>query len=368
MFGRVPAARRMTTADPKRLAVSLLGVGAAVGLVLLLQGLWNGQLVQITAYEDHAGADLFVAQPDTESLLGDTSRVPLSALEPIRALPMVRAADPAHFHATIVELHKGKEFVFIAGSAPTGLGGPWDLTDGRNARAGGEAVVDSILAEEHGLALGDSFDMKGREFEIVGLSDNSRSWMAAFIFVTDDSARLLTGSGETASFILVQTDQPAEAAAAIEEITGLSALDPAFLAGNDRQVLAGIMGNPVLLMIGIAFAAATLVVALTVYSGVVERLREYGIVKALGAGRLRILRLILGQTVLLAVVGSAVGYIMYLGGVWLVGRLRPQFWFSLEGRHLLLIGGASAVMALVAAVMPVRRLGRLDPASVYRGW
>src|SRR3970040_1770279 len=109
MRGGVPAAGRLTTADPKRLVVSLLGVGAAIGLVLLLQGLWNGQLVQITAYEDHVGADLFVAQPATEGLRGDTSRVPLSALEPIRALPMVRAADPAHLHATIIELHSGNE-------------------------------------------------------------------------------------------------------------------------------------------------------------------------------------------------------------------------------------------------------------------
>lgn len=49
MFGGVPVARRMTTADPRRLAVSLLGVGAAIGLVLLLQGLWNGQLLRINA-------------------------------------------------------------------------------------------------------------------------------------------------------------------------------------------------------------------------------------------------------------------------------------------------------------------------------
>ena len=49
MLGRVPVARRMMTAQPTRLVVSLLGVGAAIGLVLLLQGLWNGQLEQITA-------------------------------------------------------------------------------------------------------------------------------------------------------------------------------------------------------------------------------------------------------------------------------------------------------------------------------
>jgi putative ABC transport system permease protein len=121
-------------------------------------------------------------------------------------------------------------------------------------------------------------------------------------------------------------------------------------------------------MIGIAFAAATLVVALTVYSGVVERLRDYGIIKAIGAGPGRILRLVVGQTVFLAVAGSGIGYLMYLGGAWLVSQLRPQFWFSLQWDNLLVLVAAAIGMALIAAIIPARRLGRLEPASVYRGW
>ena len=368
MLGRVPAARRMATADPRRLLVSLLGVGAAIGLVMLLQGMWNGQLVQITAYEDRVGADLFVAQRGTESLLGDTSLVPLTALEEIRGLPGVRRADPVYLHTTVSELHGSKEFVFLAGSSPTGLGGPWEVAAGRPPQAGGEAVVDSILAEEHSLTLGDSFEMKGKEFEVVGLSENTRSWMAAFIFVTDESARLLAGSGETASYILVQTDQVVQVAAAIEESTGLVALDPSLLAENDRQVLAGILKSPVTLMILIAFAAGTLVIALTVYSGLVDRVREYGIAKAMGAGPLRVFAIVLGQTMILAVTGSAVGYLMYLGAAWLVSRLRPQFWFALEPRHLVAVVAGSIVMAAAAAIIPTRQVVRLDPASVYQGW
>ena len=367
MFGRVPAARRMTTADPKRLAVSLLGVGAAIGLVLLLQGLWNGQLVQITAYEDHVGADLFVAQSGTESILGDRSTVPLTALEELAAVAQVQQADPVHIHYTVFDLHDEKEFVLLVGSDPKGLGGPWELSEGRAPVAIGEAVLDRTFAEEHDLDVGTEFEMGGRAFQTVGVSEGTRSWMTSLVFVTADTAQEMTGGGEVATFLLVRTAQPDAAAAAIRARTGLDPILPTTLADNDREILAGIMEGPVLLMIGIAFAAATLVVALTVYSGVVERLREYGIVKAMGAGRSQILRLILGQTILLALGGSGVGYLLYLGGAWLVGQLRPQFWFSLESRDLFVIAAASAVMALVAALMPARRLGRLDPASVYRG-
>ena len=367
MSGRVPAARRMTTADPKRLVVSLLGVGAAIGLVLLLQGLWNGQLVQITAYEDNVGADLFVAQSGTESILGDRSTVPLAAIEELAGVPEVQQADPVHIHYTVFDLHGEKELVLLVGSDPGDLGGPWELSGGRAPAATGDAVLDRTFAEEHDIGVGTEFEMGGRTFRTVGLSEGTRSWMTSLVFVTAETAQEMTGGGEVAPFLLVRTDEPDAAAAAIRASTGLDPLLPATLAENDREIMAGIMEGPVLLMIGIAFAAATLVVALTVYSGVVERLREYGIVKAMGAGRFRILRLILGQTILLAVAGSVVGYLMYLGGAWLVGQLRPQFWFSLQWRHLMVLSGAAIGMGLVAAIIPARRLGRLDPASVYRG-
>jgi putative ABC transport system permease protein len=358
----------MTTADPKRLAVSLLGVGAAIGLVLLLQGLWNGQLIQITAYEDHVGADLFVAESGTESILGDRSTVPLAALDEISAVPQVGQADPVHIHYTVFDLHGGKEFVLLVGSDPAGLGGPWELSGGRAPQAIGEAVLDRTFAEEHDLDVGNEFEMGGRVFRTVGVSEGTRSWMTSLVFVTSETAQEMTGGGEVATFVLVRTAEPDIAAAAIRARTSLEPLLPATLADNDREILAGIMEGPVLLMIGIAFAAATLVVALTVYSGVVERLREYGIVKAMGAGRPRLLRLILGQTILLAIVGSGVGYLMYLGGAWLVSQLRPQFWFSVEWQQLLVLGAAVFAMAVVAAIIPARRLGKLEPASVYRGW
>ncbi|HSL26362.1 MAG TPA: ABC transporter permease, partial [Acidimicrobiia bacterium] len=166
----------------------------------------------------------------------------------------------------------------------------------------------------------------------------------------------------------VQTDQPAQVAATIESSTGLVALDPSFLAENDRQVLAGILESPVRLMILIAFAAGTLVIALTVYSGLVDRFHEYGIAKAMGAGRWKLLAIVLGQTMILAVAGSGLGYLMYLAGAWLVGRLRPQFWFALEPRHVVAVVAGSVLMAAVAAVIPARQVAQLDPASVYRGW
>lgn len=364
----VPIARRMLTADRRRLAVSLIGVGAAIGLVLLVQGLWAGQLVQLTAYEDHAGADLFVAQRGAESLLGDASVVPLSVAADIAAMPGVTRADPVHVHYTVLDLHGSKELVLLVGSVPGGMGGPWELAEGREARFDGEVVVDRTLAEDHGLATGEQVSILGRDFRVVGLSEGTRSWMTSLVFTTADTAADLTGGGDVASFILVRTDEPAAVAAATGESSVVDALLPDFLAANDRRVLAGVMARPIGLMIAVSFAAATLVVSLTVYSAVIERIREYGVLKAIGANRSRLTGIVLGQAVTVALGGTAFGFVVYLGGSRLIRWLLPQFWFSIRPAQVLAVSAAALVMAAVAAVLPSRRLSRLEPAVVYRGW
>ena len=88
----MPLARRNAFADRQRLAVAVVGVGLAIGLIFLLQGLWQGFQVQISAYEDNVGANIFVAQSGSRNFLGDTSTVPVSLVEGIRSLPGVEAS------------------------------------------------------------------------------------------------------------------------------------------------------------------------------------------------------------------------------------------------------------------------------------
>lgn len=60
------------------------------------------------------------------------------------------------------------------GSDPGGLGGPWELSSGRPAATVGEAMLDRIFAEEHDLEVGTEFEMGGRTFRTVGLSEGTR--------------------------------------------------------------------------------------------------------------------------------------------------------------------------------------------------
>lgn len=361
----VPLARRTVLADPRRLVVTVLGVGAALALILLLWGLWQGLGRQAGAYPEQVGADLFVAEAGTRAIEVDSSVLALQLVEEVEAVPGVRAAWPVLYRYTVLELHDRKLFARLVGADSDGLGGPWRIVEGRPA-ADGEVVIDRTLADEHGLGLGDRLEVLGTGLEVVGLSGDSRSWMSSFVFTTYATAGELLRSPAVANLLLVEAD-PAEAAGRMETELDVAVLTPAEVAASTREVLTGVMAAPVGLMIAVAFAAGTLITSLSVYSSVVERVREYGVAKALGASGWRLLRTVVGQTLAVTTLAAVASYGMYRVAAWAVVAARPQFTVQLEPSAVGAVLVAAIGMALVGAVAPLARIVRLDPATVYRG-
>lgn len=362
----VPIARRNILADRRRLAISTLGVGLAVALILLLQGLWSGVLSQVSAYQTNVGADLFVTEAGVRS--PGESALPVAAAEQVRRVPGVQAADAVTLRSVILEMDGVKEAVVVAGFRPGGLGGPWHLAAGRTVRTDGELVIDEGLAGDHGIRLGQRMEVLGTFFRVVGLSSRTRTFVGGgYVFVSEDAAEALFGSPSTASAVLVTTRDPSGAARAIRAATGLEVSTAGQAALDARDAYNKVLGGPLRLMILIAFAAGTFTVALTAYSAVVDRLREYGIAKAMGAGRARLFRMVLGQTLFLAALGTVAGYLLFLAGSRILLSAVPQFLVELPTTALGAVVVAAGAMALLAAIVPTRRVGRLDPASVYRG-
>jgi hypothetical protein len=109
---------------------------------------------QVTAYEDHTGAQLYVVEPGTRTLFADSSRVPIARVAQVRATPGVAWAAPGRALYMILELHNKKVAVAVVGCVPGLAGGPSKLSSGRLPRAGDEVVVDRSLARTKGLRLG----------------------------------------------------------------------------------------------------------------------------------------------------------------------------------------------------------------------
>jgi putative ABC transport system permease protein len=365
MSRRVPLVRRSVLAEPRRFLAGVVGVGLALMLVLLVSGLWAGIRSQVTVYEDHTGAQLYVVEPGTRALFADTSTIPIARLADVRATAGVAWAAPVRAVFTILELHGKKVAASVVGWAPGQAGGPWKLRSGRLPAADNEVVVDGTLERRHGMAVGTAFSLAGRRFRVVGVSAGTSMFMTSLVFVRHSATDTLLRSPDTTSAILVGSRTPTATRARLEA-RDMSVLDRAEVRAEDLRLATKIYGTIIKAMVLIAFLAGTLIVALTGYSLVTERRREFGIIKAIGATPRRLIGFALGETLM---VGSA-GFVAAIGfawaGRWLITAYRPQFAIVYTAADVGRAGLIAAVMALLASLIPARRLVRLDAAVAYR--
>ena len=362
-------ARRNLFQDKTRLALSIGGVSLAVALILILKGFLAGMNRQLTSYLDRSPGSIVVAEEDVVNLLGATSLLPQGIDEKAERIRGVEDVTPILSQFIILELHEKKQPAYMVGYEPELGGGPWLLVAGREPRSKKEMVFDRVLADRHGLKLGDQVEVMGQDFTIVGLSSGTTSWMTSFFFVRkQDAENLLLNPGAT-SFLLLTTSEDADLDKVLKRLNDFSdvnALTKKQMAANDLKLFAKVFSAPLKLMVGIAFLVGTMIVGLIIYTATVEREREYGVIKAIGAMNRFLYRVVLTQALFASIAGSSLGVLLANGAAQWIMFARPQFLIAFDfvdsGQALL----AGLGMALIASIFPTRVVASLAPAEVFR--
>ena len=361
----VPVTRRLLSARPGRVLAGAAGIGSALMLMLLLNGLWAGVQDRVTTYEDHTGAALAVVPPDTESLFSDPGRLPADTVELVAGTPGVRWAVGVRTTYSILELDGGKAAAALVGAEPGRRGGPWAMKSGRSPRAPDEVAVDALLADRHELEVGDRLPVLGARLRIVGLTDDTAMFMTPLVFLRNDTLTRLLRAPGTTGVVLVGTAHPSDVAVRLRA-AGLTVRTSDELHRASLRLATRVFGGPVRLMVGVGFVAGTLVVALVAHTLLTEQRRDLGVLKALGATARRLRRVALAETATLTAGGALVGLGLTVAGRAVIGAWRPQFPILLTAGTLAQTALTAAAMAVLAAWLPVRRLVRMDAAAAFR--
>jgi putative ABC transport system permease protein len=365
--------RRNLLREPTRLALSVAGVALAIMLILLLGGLMTGTNDQISAYLDHEPGSIVVAQQGVRNVLGATSLLPAGTAARVSRVGGVGKVIPILSQFVILDLHGVKGPAYLVGYDPGRGGGPWQLAAGRAPRAvsGGypEVVFDRVLAEQRGITLGSVVDLLGTRFRVVGLSSDTTTWMTSYFFLTRSTAASLLRQPGASSFLLVTPSRgtsPDVLPRRLQAVPGIEPVSKDTMIANDRALFSQVLNIALGWMVGIAFLVGVLVVGLVIYTATMERQREYGVLKAIGARNGLLYRVVAGQALIATGVGSVLGVALSLITAQLIMALRPQFLIVLApdaAVRAILIG---TVMALLAALIPARAVARLAPADVFR--
>jgi len=362
-------ARRNLFRDRTRFALSVLGVAVSIGMILLLSGYRSGVYTQSSAYLDNTLGSVVVAERGIRNFLGTSSALPPGAEQAAQRIAGVERVIPVISQFVIFERHERKDGFFLIGYDPAAGGGPWRLVSGREPATDDELVIDRTTANQHEIAVGDQIGLLDREATVVGLSDETTFWAGSVAFARITTLESLLRAPGLRSFLLVTpaAGVTPEALRDRLDIVGTEVLPKGEVIANDRKLMARVYDAPIGLMVGIAFFVGVLVVGLVIYTATVERRREYGVVKAIGARNRTLYGVVATQALIAAAVGAVVGVALAYGGGAALMAWRPQFLVEIEPAAVGVVLASSLLMALLAALIPARSVARLEPAEVFQG-
>jgi putative ABC transport system permease protein len=365
--------------------VKYLGIvfGVVFAAVLIAQqasifcGLMSLTVAQI---HDVEGPDIWVMDRHVQ-YVDDPKPLADTELFRVKGVPGVAWAVRFYKGIARARLQEGtyEQMILLGIDDATLVGGPQGVFMGAMADL---RRPDAVIIDDAGYRriwpgepyrLGRTFEMNDRRAVVVGITRASRTFTSFPIVYTRYSQAVLFAPPErkVLSFVLADAASgidPAEVCRRIEERTGLQALTrEAFLWKTIRYYLrkTGIPLNfGITVLLG--FLVGTAIAGQTFYLFTVENIRQYGALKAMGAGNGTILLMVLAQGLQVGLVGYGLGVGLAAVFGWVV-RGASRLSFFMPWQVLALTAAAVFVIVLVASLLSIRRVFVVDPAIVFRG-
>jgi putative ABC transport system permease protein len=349
-----------------RTAVSVFAVAMEVAMVMILVGMANGTLGEIAERLQNVGADVLFQPPDASLILGATSAVmPVRYVEIMKQVPGVRDVTPVlnWLVAHIKGESRAVNLWAVDYPSYARISGGFDIVEGRVLSEPNDLVMDTILARSTQVKVGDVIPMLNREFRVAGIC---RAGAGGRLYARIQDIQEAIGAPDKASFFLVKGESAREA----EELS--RALQERFKGHKITpvaQVSKVMQDNAVGLrqfkeaLTSMAVVISFLVVLLAMYTTIIERTREIGILRAIGASQGRVVQLVIAESVLICVAGVVVGILLALAGGWLLPRIFPTLAVVLTREWALIAGALGLVGGLLGSLYPAVRAARLDPVQ-----
>ena len=370
-------ARKNLFAEKTRLAISIGGVALSVFLIGILLSLFRGWSEQVGSFVEDVPADLWVASDRATDFAAAGSLLPdflgrqlelvpeTDVVSPliVRPLEMSRATDD--FDDTF-------DVQLVGYDPKRALGGPLEIVEGKSPPGPGEIVVDIAMRDRHGVEIGDRLVRGPKSLTVVGYAKGGDFIYTQVGHVTIDTALdFLDFLPQWRTFFVMTLDDPSQAnlvAARMALATpGVKYIPGDEFADDTRD---RILGNvlPILIVVLIlAFVVGLAVAGLTIYTATVEKLREYGILKAEGFTNPFLYRVVFEQSM----VTGALGFLVGAGLTFLVAPFAqdivPQFVVYVRWQDTVFVASVTLLMALIAAYIPIRRIASIDPVTVFKG-
>jgi putative ABC transport system permease protein len=292
---------------PLRTFIGVLAVAVEVALVILIVGLTSGLLTETAKRIEGIGADIMVQPPAASVFIGMTGApMPIKIGEKLAELKYVQAVAPA-----LLQFSSSGGVDVVYGIDPESfraVSGGFVFLQGHDMEGPEDLLVDDLAAAAKHIKVGDTFKLLNHDWHVAGIVEHGKG---ARLFVPLATLQDLVGAPDKASIFWLKCTRPEHTEDAMEEIRHL-------LPGYTIRPLSALLSlmtstnipglqSFINAMIALAVAIGLLVIFLTMYTTVIERTRDIGVLKSLGASRVFIVRALLTESASLCVMGIAAG-------------------------------------------------------------
>ena len=345
---------------PLRTLIGVIAVAVEVALVVLIVGLTSGLLTETAKRIEGIGADIMLQPPAASIFLGFSgSPMPIKIAGKLSDLKYVQAVAPAllQFNST-----GGVDVVYgIDRESFSAVSGGFVFLEGHDMEGPDDLLVDDWAAKAKHIKLGDTYNLLNHDWHVAAIIEHGKG---ARLFVPLATLQDLVGARDKASIFLIKCTRPEHTEDVMEDIRHLFSN---YTVRPLKDLLSiytstNIPGLQTFInaMIALAISIGLLVIFLTMYTTVIERTRDIGVLKSLGADQSFIIRALLTESAALCLFGilAGVGLSYVVRAAFLAGF--PTLSILITPGWILRAGGIALAGALFGASYPAWMASRKD--------
>jgi putative ABC transport system permease protein len=348
---------------PLRTLITVIAVAVEVTLVIIVVGLTSGLLLESAKRTEGVGADEMVQPPSASVFFAFSGApMPIAIAGKLAQLDYVQAVAPVLTQFNSVN---GLDVVFgIDPKSFAAVSGGFVFHSGHELQNPDDILVDDIYAKAKKVQVGQNLHILEHDFHVVGIVEHGKG---ARLFVLLPTLQEMSGAHDKASVFFVKNDRADHTPAVTDEIRDLLPkyeIRPLkdFIQLMTSSNLPG-LGAFINVMIGIAVAIGFLVIFLSMYTTVIERTREIGVLKSLGASKAYIVEIVMSETALLCAVGAVAGIALSYTARAIFLKLFPALSIQMTWKWLAIASVIAMIGGLLGAAYPAWMASRKDPVD-----
>jgi len=372
----------------------IIGIASVVALIVLSDGLFNAvsdQFNKMGANSIFIMSANFRGDPNSAGRVSEETMLKIQDAENLEKIAEVEDVYPMNFFTARSEYKGEEQFLFIVTSPSKNFDSMLEfmsvkLDKGKtfNNREGNFAVIGPYAAKEifkREIKIGDSIKLNNVDFKVIGILEPVGNQQDdSSVYVSRKAGQTIDNYEDNVNYMILKSKKDADGnlvAKKAEKILGRTRKEDTFLVitaesflGLIKRVL-DIMKSILIAIAGISLVVASLGIINSVYTSVLERTREIGVLKSIGAKITDITFIFVFESIVLTLVGGFIGFLAGLGIAKLVILYAATKGFTMLTITItpeLILGTflLSLIVGIISGFFPARAAAKLNIVDALR--